>query len=127
LPTKAKSTPTGLDARVGAIAGLIDEMKGEEIVVLDLRGLCDFTDAFVIATGRSSTHLSALAASLLEKLRAGGLRPLTAPDRASARWTLIDYGDVVVHLFDPEARAYYDLERLWGDAQLLPWTQMALA
>ena len=105
-----------------------DEMKAEDIIVLDMRGLCDFTDAFVIATARSTTHMQAVAGKLMEELRAEGLRPLHTPETASTRWALLDYGDVIVHLFDTQARAYYDLEHLWGDAAASPWpSSIALA
>jgi ribosome-associated protein len=102
-------------------------MKGENIVVLDLRGISDFADAFVIATVRSTTHMQAVTNNLMEKLREGGLRPMIRPDMTATRWTLLDYSDVIVHLFDAEGRDFYDLERLWGDAVSIPWPQTALA
>lgn len=116
-----------LEGRVGRIAAIIDEMKGEEIAVLDLRGICDFADAFVIATVRSTTHMQALTAGLMEKLREDGLRPLIKPDPEANRWALLDYADVIIHLFDAESRGFYDLENLWGDAATIPWQQHALA
>lgn len=116
-----------LEGRVSRIAGIIDLHKGEQIVSLDLRGLVDFTDAFVIATVRSRTQLAAVARHLLDTLRAEGLRPFVAPDRASDHWVVIDYGDVVVHLFDADTRAYYDLENLWGDAEPMDWERLVLA
>jgi ribosome-associated protein len=116
-----------LEGRVQRIAGIIDEMKGEEIIFMDLRGISDFADGFVIATVRSSTHMQALTATLLEKLRDEGLRPVNKPELSSPRWTLIDYSNVVVHLFDAEARRFYDLESLWGDAQTYTMPSMAMA
>ncbi len=116
-----------LEGRVGRMAGLIDEMQGERIVVLDLRGISDFADAFVIASARSSTHMRAIVQNVQEKMREEGLRPLSRPEPADNRWTLVDYGNVILHVFDPEARRYYDLESLWGDAGQLPWQQLALA
>lgn len=115
-----------LEGRVRRIAGIIDEMKGEAIVFMDLRGISDFADGFVIATMRSSTHMQAVTGTLLEKLKAEGLRPVAKPNMESVRWTLLDYSDVIVHLFDAEARHYYDLERLWGDAQAIPLAELAL-
>lgn len=116
-----------LEGRIQRIAGIIDEMKGEKIVFMDLRGISDFTDGFIIATMRSATQMQAVAATLREKLKAEGLMPVCKPDMASTRWVLVDYANVVVHLFDDETRRYYDLERLWGDAQSFPLPAMATA
>jgi ribosome-associated protein len=127
LPKEANPALGTLEGRIGRIAGIIDEMKGEKIVVMDLRGISDFADAFVIATVRSSTHMQAITGALEEKLRAEGLRPLNRREAVSTRWALLDYADVIVHLFEAEARAYYDLERLWGDAESIPWPRAAMA
>ena len=94
---------------------------------MDLRGLCNFADAFIIATMRSATHLQASRDRLVEKLREEGLRPINRSDRAAVRWALVDLSDVIVHLFDAETRDYYDLENLWGDAQRVAWEELALA
>mgnify|MGYP006282336645 FL=1 len=109
--------------RAARIAEIIDEMKGEQIVVLDMGLVCDFTDAFVIATLRSSTHMKATVQTLLRKLREEGLRPLEQPSGASERWMLIDFSDVIVHLFDRQTREFYDLESLWGDAARIAWQE----
>jgi ribosome-associated protein len=116
-----------LEGRIGRMAEIIDDMKGENIVVLDLRGICDFADAFIIATMRSSTHMQAVVYNLLDKLRAEGLKPIAKPDSSSIRWALLDYADVIVHLFDADTRAFYDLERLWGDAASIPWPKEVMA
>jgi ribosome-associated protein len=112
---------TTLEGRVQRIATLIDEMKGEEIVVLDLRGICDFADAFVIATGRSTTHLQAIANNLEAKLREEGLRPVSPGESRAQNWALLDYADVIVHVFDRQTRRYYDLETLWSDGTASAW------
>lgn len=124
-----KITPglTTLEGRISRIAGLIDEMKGEEIVVLDLRGLCDFADAIVIATVRSRTQMQAITHRLVEALRNEGLRPLNSADPGAERWSLLDYADVIVHLLTDEARSFYALEQLWGDGVEMVWQQSALA
>ncbi|MEX2015182.1 MAG: ribosome silencing factor, partial [Candidatus Hydrogenedentales bacterium] len=114
-----------LEGRLGRIASLIDENKGEQIAVLDLRGLCDFTDAFVIATARSRTHLHAIGHHLVDQLREEGLRPIVKPDTTSEHWVVVDFGDVIVHLFDAETRLYYDIENLWGDAESMDWPALA--
>ncbi|HOR28690.1 MAG TPA: ribosome silencing factor [Candidatus Sumerlaeota bacterium] len=118
---------TTLEQRIGRICALIDEHQGEAIHVLDLRGISDFTDAFVIATVRNPTHMQALSKHLVERLRAGGLRPINRPDEGLGRWALLDYGDVIIHLFEREAREYYDLDNLWGDAQTVAWEKLAMA
>ena len=79
------------------------------------------TDVFVIATGTSRPHVQSLADRVEELLKLAGRRPLRDEGRAEAEWVLLDYGDVVVHLFQTQARAYYDLERLWRDAPAVEW------
>lgn len=116
-----------LEGRAGRIASLADEIKGEKITVLDMRGICDFADAFVIVTARNRAQMSAIARNITEKMRDDGLKPLNGDESADVRWTLIDYGNVIVHVMDPEARAYYDLESLWGDAAELPWQELISA
>lgn len=127
MSTPEKQPLSTLGSRVTRIAEVLDEGKGENIVVLDLRGICDFVDAFVIATGRSSTHIHGLIGHVMEALREHGIRPVLKPDTASERWMLLDYSDVIVHVFDAETRAFYDLENLWGDAEAMAWPQVQLA
>jgi ribosome-associated protein len=118
---------TTLEGRISRVCGIIDELKGEDITVLDLRGLSDFTDAFVIATVHSRTHMQGIAYQLAGKLRDEGLRPLGRPDVRSDRWSLLDYGNIVVHLLNAESRAFYSLEQLWGDAREIAWQRLAMA
>jgi ribosome-associated protein len=77
------------------------------------------TDVFVIASGTSTRHVKALAEEVEHRLRGLGRRPLRREGMADATWVLLDFGDVVVHVFDGETRRYYDLERLWADAPRL--------
>lgn len=95
------------------------ERKAQEIVVLDLRGLSDATDFFVIASGTSDTHVRAVADHVLEALAGSGVRPHHAEGLAQGRWALLDFVDYVVHVFHPTQRDFYQLERLWGDAPRL--------
>lgn len=93
------------------------DKKGEEILVLDLRGLCDFTDAFLIVHGSSDRQVGAIADAVEERLRETlGLRPRHVEGRRVAEWVLLDYFDFVVHVFQEERRRFFGLERLWGDA-----------
>ena len=103
-------------------ARFASDKKGEEITVLDLQGVCTFTDAFVVVTGTTSVQLRAMAESIklgiadMEK----GERPIIEGDQ-HASWIVMDYGDIFVHLMDPEAREFYDLESLWGDGKTVEW------
>jgi len=102
-----------------AAAAAIDDKKGLGVVLLDVSGLLVITDVFVIATGASRRHVKALAEDVEEELKDSDRRPLRREGLADGTWVLLDYGDIVVHVFDEETRAFYDLERLWGDAPRL--------
>ena len=93
-----------------------DDLRARDMVALDLRGLNDAIDWFVIASGTSDTHVRGIAQSVLERLAADGVRVHHVEGLPAGRWVLLDFVDVVVHLFHPEARAFYKLERLWNDA-----------
>ena len=90
-----------------------------DIVVLDLKGKSPATDYFVIATGTSDRQMRAVADEISEEARKGGLQRFGRAGYEQARWILLDYVDVVIHIFDSEYRDYYDLELLWGDAERL--------
>jgi ribosome-associated protein len=106
-----------------AAARACDEMKGEDILILDLRELTQLTDCFVLCTGRSERQLKAIAKSVREALRAAGARPFGDEGDAPSGWILLDYVDVVVHVFSAQARDYYQLEMLWGDAPRIEWQE----
>lgn len=95
----------------------LDERKGRCVVVLDLTELTLVTDYFVICSGSSSTHVQGLAGRVEEKFEREGVRLLHREGADKAGWVLLDYGDVVVHIFDEISREFYNLERLWGDAK----------
>ncbi len=101
------------------LAEAIAEKKGEETQILDLCELCSFTDFFVIATGTSARHVRTLAEATLEASAKLGGQVLGVESQESARWILVDLGDVLVHLFQEEARDFFSLERLWGEAEEL--------
>lgn len=100
-----------------AAAHAIDDKKGLDIAVMDVSDHLVITDVFVMATGTSRRHVKSLSDAVIEKLR-GDLdrRPLRKEGTEEANWILLDYGDIVVHVFDEETREFYDLERLWGNA-----------
>jgi ribosome-associated protein len=101
-----------LQAAVEAIA----DLKANHVVILDLRGLTDATDYFVIASGTSDAHVRGIADSVMEKMGRRGMRTHHVEGLNTGRWVLLDYVDFVIHLFHPETRSFYQLERLWGDA-----------
>ena len=86
--------------------------------ILDLRGLSDVTDFFVIATGDSDTHARAISENILDRTREDGFRPVGVEGLNQGRWVLMDYVGLIVHVFLGEVREFYRLERLWGDAPL---------
>ncbi len=95
---------------------LLQSKKAEDILVLDLHDIADFTDYFLICTGTSDIHVKALADAVLEGTKEVGHRPWHIEGYEAWSWILFDFVDVVVHIFQLEARVFYGLERLWGDA-----------
>lgn len=94
----------------------LEELKAEDILSLDVRDLTTVTDYMLIATGTSGRHVRALADQVEEQAREQGVRTLGKEGLDSAEWVLIDLGDVLVHIMQREARTFYDLEKLWGEA-----------
>ncbi|MFO7639319.1 MAG: ribosome silencing factor [bacterium] len=99
----------------GAIAGILEEKFGEDIVTVDLSGQTALADYFVIVTAGSSIHARALGEAVVAEMKAAGERVNHVEGLEHGNWVLLDYVDVVVHIFSGEARQYYGLERLWGD------------
>jgi len=106
-----------------AAAGALSEGKGEDIAVLDLSALPSCADFFVIATGNSVVHMRSLTERVLETLAKHGFRNAKVEGQESTSWILLDYPSVLVHVFSSEARNFYGLERLWGDAEIVNWHQ----
>lgn len=105
------------EAKRDLICEAADEVKAQEIVVLDVRGLTTLADYFVMCSGTSTTHIQSIAGGVRERLRERArLRAKPEGDSASL-WIILDYGDVILHIFDQETREFYDLERLWADAK----------
>lgn len=103
-----------LDRMQAVIVESLEADKAEEVVTLDLAGRAAFTDRMVIATGLADRQISAMAQHLEEKLEEIGIERVQIEGAGGSDWVLIDAGDIVVHLFKPEARALYSLERMWG-------------
>lgn len=94
--------------------------KADDIIALNIADLLVVTDYFVIATGNTNIQVRAIAGEIEEQLRdRGGVKPIGREGETEAKWILLDYGDIVVHVFQPEERAFYRLEKLWGDAPRL--------
>jgi ribosome-associated protein len=98
------------------IAEAAREKLAEEIVALDVRKAVSFADTFIVATGRSDRHVRSIGDAIAEALAREGEKPLGVEGYEEGRWLLMDLGDVIVHVFQPEVRRHYDLERLWSDA-----------
>ena len=102
-------------------ARVADETRGSDVRVLDLRGLTEVFDYFVVATGSSRRQLHAIADEIEKAVKAElHDRKRGGEGYEEGRWIVLDYGDVMVHLFDPEAREYWDLEQLWSGAKAVP-------
>ena len=101
--------------------------KALDIVLLDLRGLSNITDYFLIISGNSDRHVQSIAEAILENMEREGHRPLGIEGLSQGRWVLLDYDDVVIHIFYEPVRRYYDLEGLWADAPRLPLDETSKA
>ena len=104
------------EERVRAATAAALDRKAQDLQVLELTEVSDFTDYFVICNGANARQVSAIAEAVERRLRACGARPLHLEGSGRGQWVLLDYGDVIVHVFDPKRRDLYRLERLWSDA-----------
>jgi ribosome silencing factor RsfS/YbeB/iojap len=109
-----KPEPSMLERLESVILGSLEDDKAENVIALDLAGKASFCDRMVIATGLADRQITAMAEHLAEKLHEAGLMRVQVEGAGGADWVLIDAGDIIVHLFKPEARSMYALERMWG-------------
>jgi ribosome-associated protein len=107
----------GLTGEVGKAVRAALDKKASDVVVLDLRNTPAFTDFFVLVSGQNTRQVKAIADAVEEALRAAKVRPAHVEGYDRAEWILIDYFTFIVHVFTPQTRAFYSLERLWGDAE----------
>ncbi len=114
---QAAATKRAAEARKAA--AICIENKADDVLLLDLHGVTDMTDFFVVASGTSDTHVRAVARHVEEEMAKAGVRAFAVEGMHEGRWVLLDFVDFVVHVFHPSMRAYYQLERLWGDAPAL--------
>jgi ribosome-associated protein len=114
------SSPAATAALAQRAAQLCLDYKANDVVLLDLRGVTDMTDFFLVASGTSDTHVRSIGQHLIEDLKKEGTPVHHVEGLEKGRWVLLDYVDVVVHVFHPTLRGFYQLERLWGDAEVIP-------
>ncbi len=119
-PTIQRVAEEILDDRVVGALRAADDRKALNLIVLDLRELTEFTDAFIITSGSNTRQVQAIADGISEDLKLIDARPSRIEGYNTAEWILMDYGDFVVHIFEDKARQFYDLERLWRDAIRIP-------
>ncbi|KDF50150.1 iojap-like ribosome-associated protein [Enterobacter cloacae BWH 43] len=92
----------------------IDDLKGQDIIAIDVKGKSSITDCMIICTGTSTRHVVSIADHVVQESRAAGLLPLGVEGEATADWVVVDLGDVIVHVMQDESRRLYELEKLWG-------------
>ena len=112
-----ETAPEGREL-VDATVSVLYARKAEEVMLLDLRGLSDVADYFIVATCDSAALMQSVATGLVRDLRGLGIRPIGQELREGSRWAVIDYGEIMVHLFEASERERLDLERLWADAKV---------
>lgn len=111
---KGKSKPMQTDQLITLVQSALEDMKAREVVVLDVNGKSSVTDYMVVASGTSKRHVMSVAQEVVDKVKAAGLRPVGVEGEAVGDWILVDLGDVIVHVMMPDARSFYDIERLWS-------------
>jgi ribosome-associated protein len=119
------TTSAETQAQVQTIVNAADSKQGFDIVALDVSNPMPIVDAFVIITGRNERNVQAIASEIEDEMHKAGTKLLRREGRAEGRWILLDFGDVVAHIFHEEERVYYGLERLWRDCPTIPFTAPA--
>ncbi len=107
--------PAARPSLLTAVLAQLDDAKAENVVTIGLDGKAAIADTMVLASGRSNRHVGAIADQLIEKLKGAGHRNLRVEGMPQCDWVLVDAGDVVVHVFRPEVRSFYNLEKLWSE------------
>lgn len=109
-----------LEEQVKLVVQVLEDKKAVDVKTYDVRGVSGLCDAFVVATGTAAPHLKGLVAGVQQAMRTAGESSFRLSGDPESGWIVVDYVDVVVHVFSPEARAYYALERLWDGAKPIP-------
>lgn len=111
---KLSAAQVATEALCKKISTVLDTHKAEEITTLNLRDKCSFADFMIVASGRAPRHVAALADYVADMLKKMGIPPLSVEGKESGDWVLIDAGDIVVHIFRPEVRQFYNIEKMWA-------------
>jgi ribosome-associated protein len=114
LRSPSKPRAAAASSLLALIEKVLDDGKAEDVTVIDLRDKSPIADTMIVATGRSQRQVAALAEHLLDALKDGGYGRASVEGLTHGDWVLIDAGDIIVHLFRPEVRSYYNLEKMWG-------------
>jgi ribosome-associated protein len=114
VPDRVSKVRPDAEETLRLVLASADDMKAEDTVTIDLTGKTSIADAMVVTSGRSNRHVSSIADRVLENLAKAGLRDVRVEGMPHCDWVLIDAGDVIVHVFRPEVRAFYQLEKMWA-------------
>ena len=117
IPHSVKTLPDGASL-LDVVERSLDDDKAQDVVVIELTGKSEIADYLVVASGTSQRHVGAMAEHLREQLKKAGIIPVAIEGMPQCDWVLVDGGDVVVHLFRPEVREFYNIEKMWGAAGL---------
>jgi ribosome-associated protein len=115
-PAVIVSPPVDESPMLSLVMRRLDDMKAENVVVIDTRGKSLFSDHMVVASGRSNRHVAACAEAVAKALKEAGAKKIHVEGLSTADWVLVDTGEVIVHLFRPEVREFYNIERLWSQS-----------
>jgi ribosome-associated protein len=119
-PTAALQAQPDANKTLNMILSRLEDMKAEETVTIDLRGKSAFSDYMIVTSGRANRHVGAIAENVTKGLKENGIAGIHVEGLTNCDWVLIDSGDVVVHVFRPEVREFYNLERLWSQNPMGP-------
>ncbi|MDE5823076.1 MAG: ribosome silencing factor [Lachnospiraceae bacterium] len=115
-----------INTTLKTIVTALEDKKAEEIQLIDISGVSTIADYFVITNGINVSQIQALADNVEEKLNTNGIHPRSVEGYNTANWILMDYNDILVHIFDKESRGFYDLERMWRDGKVIDIKSTAL-
>ena len=115
--TEKRRNPSRIPSEIERAIAAADDKKADDVVLLDLRKATGFADYFLICSGGNPRQIRAIADAIMEALASDGARPAHVEGYQRSEWILLDYFDFVVHIFSPETRLFYSLERLWGNAE----------
>jgi ribosome-associated protein len=116
-PERVSKVRPDAEETLRLVLASIDDMKAEDTVTIDLAGKTSIADTMVVTCGRSNRHVMSIADSAIESLEKAGVKGIRVEGKRNGDWVLIDAGDVIVHVFRPEVRTFYDLEKMWAGSR----------